>query len=259
MNAAGWCRNSLMSATLFEKLAVQTSLGVGILHRMGTTTTTSFTSTPTVAGRDINDTPPHPQPAERSAGVVPLYPAETCIPVSEVEPEQGLMRLGYQLPQRPTEVGMDEAKRAFSRHPHLCNDGIEGEVTPLGSECESEAGGRLVSASCPLAPLRPGDLCDFRAVGAMAVMQAERDAYTWFHASRLSARLLSSVGDIGEHDNHDDNPLSSLSPPPPSSSAATSLSSSVARGGIEGCFAAGAALRFVFAPMVAESLTAWRG
>lgn len=205
-DAASWCRDSVLSSTFFEKLAVQTSLGVGILRRTDTTTTIPSHES------DASSTLQTPAPIEPPAGgLVPVFPAATCIHISEVDPERGLLRL------------------ASVPHWHLASprsasegDGSQAVPASRGETSTQHAAGGCCSALpvSSLGSLRPGDLCDFRAVGPMATMQAERDAYAWFHASRLSARISSST--------------SSAAPPP-----------AMEHGGIQGCFAAGAASRCV--------------
>lgn len=210
-NAASWCRDSVLLSTFFEKLAVQTSLGVGVLHRVDTTTTT--TTAPDHEPSASSTLQPPMSVAPPAGGLVPIFPAETCVHISEVDPERGLLRL------------------ASVPHWHLASPSpaSEGDGSYVGRGSSGETGTHHAAGGCCSAllnfspgSLRPGDLCDFRAVGPMATMQAERDAYAWFHASRLSARISSSSS-------------SSAAPP-----------SAMEHGGIQGCFAAGAASRWVY-------------
>lgn len=129
LSAAEWCKQAVSSATLFEKMAMQSALGIGLLERR------------TRAGD--GEVCPDFQPAP--LGVMPCLPAQSCFDVQEVEPD-GSLRL---------------------------------------------------SEEAELGQLRAGDLCDFRAVGALASLQAEQDAYAWLHASRISSAIRRR-GDISE-------------------------------------------------------------
>lgn len=137
VSAAEWCRHAVTSSTLFEKLAMQSALGVGVLKRMGADDE-KFNG--------INSCLPDYPSAEIARaplGVMPCLPAQTCFDVQEVEVD-GSLRL---------------------------------------------------SQEAPVGELRAGDLCDFRAVGSLAAMQAEQDAYSWLHASRISAAIRRQADD----------------------------------------------------------------
>ncbi len=132
LSAAEWCKHAVSSATLFEKMATQSTLGIGILER---------------TSAEHGEICPDFQSAP--LGVMPCLPAQSFFDVREVEPD-GSLRLS------------DEAQ---------------------------------------LGQLRVGDLCDFRAVGALASLQAEQDAYAWLHASRISAAMRrrgDSGGQLGD-------------------------------------------------------------
>lgn len=129
VSAAEWCQQVVASSTFFEKLAMQSALGVGVLKRVGVRDGPCLDT----SGSDNLFTGVTPAPV----GVMRCLPAQSCFDVQEVELD-GSLRLSQE--------------------------------TPLGE-------------------LREGDLCDFRAVGALASLQAEQDAYTWLHASRISAAI----------------------------------------------------------------------
>ena len=129
VSAAEWCQQVVASSTYFEKLAMQSALGVGVLKRARTDDPyrDAGTGSDSLFG-GFTSAP---------VGVMPCLPAQSCFDVQEVELD-GSLRL---------------------------------------------------SKEAPLAELREGDLCDFRAVGTLASLQAEQDAYTWLHVSRMSAAM----------------------------------------------------------------------
>lgn len=120
VTAAEWCRQVVTSSTCFEKMAIQSALGVGVLVRMS-------------GNGDCSRC----EAARESSGLIRCYPAEACFEVAEVS-HDGLLR---------------------------------------------------VAGRSKTGQLRAGDLCDFRAIGELAAIQAESDAYTWFGLARLAASI----------------------------------------------------------------------
>lgn len=131
VSAAEWCQQVVASSTLFEKLAMQSALGVGVLKRV------AGGDDPCRDGSSGSDRLCGGGFAAPPVGVLPCLPAQSCLDVQEVELD-GSLRLAQKPPQ---------------------------------------------------GDLREGDLCDFRAVGTLASLQAEQDAYTWLHASRMSSAM----------------------------------------------------------------------
>ncbi|CAM9709597.1 unnamed protein product, partial [Hapterophycus canaliculatus] len=129
VSAAEWCKHAVASSTRFEKMAMQSALGVGVLKRMGVDDQHLLDNGGSMSDNLSLAAPPAP------LGVMASLPAQSCFDIQEVE--------------------------------------LDGSLR--------------VSQGDPVGELRVGDLCDFRAVGPLASMQAERDAYAWLHASRISA------------------------------------------------------------------------
>lgn len=131
VSAAEWCKHAVTCSTRFEKMAMQSALGVGVLKRMGVDDQHLFDHGGSMSDNLSTGAPPAP------VGVMPCLPAQSCFDIQEVE--------------------------------------LDGSLR--------------VSQGTPAGELRVGDLCDFRAVGPLAAMQAEQDAYAWWHASRISAAI----------------------------------------------------------------------
>lgn len=75
VTAAEWCRKVVTSSTCFEKMAIQSALGVGVLVRMSGSSDCSRC-----------------EAARESSGLVRCYPAKACFEVVEVS-HDGLLRV----------------------------------------------------------------------------------------------------------------------------------------------------------------------
>lgn len=193
--AADWCRDAVVASTWFEKLAMQSALGVGVLRRVNHD---SRTRNCHILSKE----------ALHQEGVIPYFPADACIGIAEVE-------TGGSLLLTPPCSG-----DTLAEHVHPSGFTWRGGAATAGAE----------AAATTVKGLRPGDLCDFRAIGSLATIQAEHDAYAWLHAARLSASIL--------------RPASSNENGDPSGAGDSTTTSSSGVQGIQGCFSAGAASRF---------------
>lgn len=138
VSAAEWCKHAVAFSTRFEKMAMQSALGVGVLKRMGVDDQHLVDDGGSMSGNVSMRAVPAP------VGVIPCLPAQSCFDIEEVE--------------------------------------LDGSL-------------RVSQGAPPTGELRVGDLCDFRAVGPLAAMQAEQDAYSWLHTSRISAAFRSGWDD----------------------------------------------------------------
>lgn len=199
--AADWCRNAVVASTRFEKMAMQSAIGVGVLSRMD-----HGLSSPDYDHIFSED-------SQGPVGVIPCLPADACIGIAEVE-TGGTLHLSPPCSGEP-----------LAEHVHPSGFAWRGGAVTAGAE----------AAATTVKGLRPGDLCDFRAMGSLAAIQAEHDAYLWLHAMRLSASILRHEG------NEDDGGSSSGSN---GSAGNASPASPSAVQGVQGCLAAGAIGRF---------------
>ncbi|CAM9529154.1 unnamed protein product [Ectocarpus fasciculatus] len=139
ISAAEWCKQVVSASTRFEKLAMQSALGVGVLRRAG--------------AREGGTALGHAGGAR--AGVARNLPAHGCLSVTEVKADES--------------ISLDDGRRG----------GGGGGSAAVAAECS----------------VRPGDLCDIRAIGVMAAMQAEENAYSWLRIARLSALIQGTTSD----------------------------------------------------------------
>lgn len=144
ISAAEWCKQVVSASTRFEKLAMQSALGVGVLRRAG--------------AREGAAALGHAGGAP-AAGVARNLPAHGCLSVTEVKADES--------------ISLERSDRGEQ------DDGRRGDGGSAAAECS----------------VRPGDLCDIRAIGVMAAMQAEQDAYSWLRIARLSALIQGTTGD----------------------------------------------------------------
>lgn len=202
MAAADWCRDAVVAATWFEKIAMQSAIGVGVLRRVNNDPRTRNCH---ILSKEAN----------HQEGVIPYLPADACIGIAEVE-------TGGSLLLTPPCSG-----DTLAEHAHPSGFAWRGGASTAGGE----------AAATTVKGLRPGDLCDFRAIGSLATIQAEHDAYAWLHAARLSASILrptSSNEDVSSDRNSDSG----------GGGGGTASPSASGVQGIQGCFAAGAVSRF---------------
>ncbi|CAN0083580.1 unnamed protein product [Ectocarpus sp. 12 AP-2014] len=143
ISAAEWCKQVVSASTRFEKLAMQSALGVGVLERAG----------PREGAAALG------QAGGAPAGVARNLPAHGCLSVTEVKADES--------------ISLAHGGRGEQ------DDRRRGD----GGSATAECGVRL------------GDLCDIRAIGVMAAMQAEQDAYSWLRIARLSALIQGATGD----------------------------------------------------------------
>ncbi|CAN0013859.1 unnamed protein product, partial [Discosporangium mesarthrocarpum] len=165
ITAAAWCQAALNSSSTFEKIAMQRALGVGMLSRLGDADGIGDSSGGGGSGGGFSRLTAEEE-LRPLGGASPCLPAVACMAITEVDSE-GQLHLAR------------DASEASSPGSSVKSDDINDGSTPSSTSSPAQDclhGSPPLPSSLP-PPLRTGDLCDLRAVGPLAAIQAERDAY----------------------------------------------------------------------------------